>query len=149
MHRHGLPFVASTYRGRREESDRRHGQHDWEESLDRIYRVLSSGDTGSGLAEMDRLLAADDHRLESYELLFERVREWQLADVTMALGEAFVERLVDAGRVHRALEVTEICLRRDPRFRPSADAVDAVVAHAREVGHESTAAMLGAPADGA
>ena len=82
------------------------------------------------------------------ELLFDRVREWQLPEVTAAFGEAFVERLVDVGKVHRALEVTEICLRRHPHFRPSASAVAAVVAHAREVGHESTAAMLTTSSEG-
>lgn len=142
LHRRELPFVVSTYRDRREIADRLYEQREWEEELDRIYRIVGQGELSAGLAAMERLVAADGYRLEGYELLFERVREWQLPPVTLAYATIFIDRLVLVGQSQRAMEVTEACLRHDPSFRPAPVALAAIVDHARAVGHDRTAEML-------
>ncbi|MEO0425557.1 MAG: hypothetical protein AAF184_24700 [Pseudomonadota bacterium] len=142
LHRRELPFAVSTYVDRREIADRVYEQHDWDEELDRIYRLVRQGELSSGLAAMGRLVAADGYRLEGYELLFERVRGWHLPDVMLAYSHTFIDRLVLVGQLQRAMEVTEACLRHDPGFRPAPDALAAIVDHARSVGHEQTAELL-------
>ncbi|MEM9388187.1 MAG: hypothetical protein AAGA68_24260 [Pseudomonadota bacterium] len=142
LHRRELPFAVTTYEDRREISDRYDEQRDWEAELDRIYRAVRQGEITAGLAAMAQLVAQDGYRLEGYELLYARVREWHLPEVMLAYAAIFIERLVLVGELQRAMEVTEACLRHDPAFRPGPDSLAAIVGHARSVGHEHTAEML-------
>jgi hypothetical protein len=145
LNRFALELPVGSTADERESGDRREQAREWSVAVERIYALLSAGDATRGYAAIDALLASEAHSPATYELLYERLREWRMHRHTSHFALGFVAKLTAERSLQRALEVTEERLRHDPDFRPPRHVAVEIAAHARAVGHASTAAMLEVP----
>lgn len=138
-----LPIV--TRAERLAEGRRRDRQKAWDVTLDEAYVNLSRGDTERGYALLRGMLERDGNTLDAYAYVHETFASWSLPVEFASFTRRYVERLVAAGDLQRALEVTELQLRRNEDFRPSDDDSAALAVYATEVGHDATAGLLVTP----
>jgi hypothetical protein len=118
--------------------------------LDRAYASLRTGLRSQGYRTISDLLAADNDSPAMYQWLLNRMSAWEDDSHARALAARFVERLLELGRVHEALELTERHRRLSVEFMPSDDAAAALASYAREIGHHWIADELAnRPASGA
>lgn len=147
--RHELSLAVSSVRDEREAAERRLEMQAWDGALDRIYGLVRGGDLPRAEAAIAALMQDPANDLQACEVLYARMREWDVQSHMDTLAQAFLARLVAAEQLQRAMEVAEARLRQDPDFRPAPHLRAAVAAHAGSVGHRATAAAMQAASAGA
>lgn len=135
-----LPFVSRAERIA--ESRRREHQRVWAATMSEVYRHMSVGEIEAGWALLRGSLERDGNSLAGYQQAYETLREWKLPDQLASFARRYIERLIAAGQLQRALEVTEERLRHDSSFTPLPGSIEALVKYADDVGHEATAGLL-------
>ncbi|MEO0973782.1 MAG: hypothetical protein AAFX85_11860 [Pseudomonadota bacterium] len=145
MQRMVLDIVETTPQDRLVRSDRVDTTRPFEAELDRIYGLVRGGEMRRAYTALDAVLESENYHPDTYETLYARVGEWGVEPLTTELARGLVSALVEASQLQRALEVTEARLRHDASFRPHADVLPALRAHANSIGHVATASLLTSP----
>lgn len=145
VNEHGDEFDLPTEIDRREAQDVRDRDRDWQSVLDRAYGSIRSGLVAEGYQEIRRFAESEGESLHVYQWLFNRMLAWEERQHAAALAARFVERLIDAGRIHDALELADQCRRtRDLRLALAPTVSARLVEYARSIGRHRSADELAA-----
>jgi hypothetical protein len=129
----------------REERQQRDREREWQVALDRAYGTLRSGLVAEGYEAIRTLAASEQEAPEFYQWLFNRMMDWEDTRHAVAIGGRFIERLLDAGRTHDALELAGQCIRMSPALPLPPARIATLVAYARSIGrHRSADELTGA-----
>lgn len=140
---HGDEFDLTGEAERMAEQDDRDRNRAWQAPLDRAYASIRSGFVGQGYRQIRELAESEGESLDIYAWLFERMRHWEDRQHAVAIAPRFIERLLAAGRLHEALDLSDQC-RRMPgtRFELAAPARAKLVEYARSVNRHRSADAL-------
>ncbi len=131
-----------------EERDARERRHAWRLELDKAYASIRSGMLKEGYATIDLLLASEGHSLAVYQWVFDTMMRWESKRPALEVARGYVERLLEAGQAHEALDLFAQCRRRCERFAVAPDASAGLARYARSIGRTALAEDLEAEAPG-
>jgi hypothetical protein len=117
-------------------------ERDWRRTLDLAYGSIRSGLVAEGYRAIKELLAAEADSVDVHHWVFNHMLTWQEQTHALQFGQRFVERLIEAGRAHTALELLAQCRRISGDFAVSAAAAERLAAYARTIGRHGVADEL-------
>jgi hypothetical protein len=132
---HRAELLLTSERERHDAALERDRDRELQAQLDGAYASLRSGLRSEGYRTIRGLLAADNESPATYQWLLNRMSAWEDTSHARALAVRFVERLLELGRIHEALELTERHRRLSADFMPNDAAAQALGRYAREIGH--------------
>lgn len=103
--------------------------------LDLAYAALRSGSANQGYATLKGMLVDEGDDPALYQWLLNHISTWEDQGHARAVAARFVTRLMELGRTHEALEITEQHRRRCSQFRLPAGQALPLASYARDIGH--------------
>lgn len=125
-----------------EERAERERRQAWQAELDQAYAALRSGLLSKGYATIDRLIEADGRSLAVHHWLFEAMLRWESRHHALVVGRRYIERLLQLGEVHEALDVFAQCRRISEQFSVAAGPARTLAEYARSIGRDALAEDL-------
>ena len=125
-----------------EEWQQRDRQRGWQQTLDRAYGSIRGGLVAEGYRTIKELLAAENDSVEAYQWAFNSMLTWQDQTHALQLAPRFIERLIDAGREHSALELVGQCRKLARDFAVPPESAARLADYARALGRHGAADEL-------
>ena len=122
------------------ETRRRHA--DWQKTLDLAYGSVRSGLVAQAYCTVKDLIAREGDSLEVYQWTFNGMLRWDPPEHAAMLGERFVQRLWEEGRVVDAIELVQRCRKLSTKFTLPAQLLGELAAYARSIGWHGLADEL-------
>lgn len=128
------------------ERDARERRHAWRLELDKAYASIRSGLVREGYAVIDALLESERRSLVVYEWIFGTMMGWESKAPALEIGRDYIDRLLEAGDMHDALDVFARCRRHSERFTVAPAAARGLAEYAHSIGRTALAEDLEADA---
>lgn len=129
-----------------EERAERERRLEWQHSLDRAYASIRSGLLAEGYAKIDEIVASEGGSVVVYQWLLDSMLRWEHKTHALRVARPYVDRLLEAGEVHEALDLFAQCRRISERFTVAPESARTLAAYARSIGREALAEDLEAAA---
>lgn len=142
LHEHRLDFAIPGEHEPEEELVERQRREQWQQAADRAYTAFRSGLPAKGHATIRQLLDEEGRSLAIYQWVFDQLIGWADKGPALHLAVTYVERLLDSGLEHEALDLFATCRRLSPEFAIAAPRADALVSYARSIGRHGIADEL-------
>jgi hypothetical protein len=122
---------------RRRERDKR-----WQATLDRAYASIRSGLASEGYRTIKELFRDENDGLEVHQWVLSRMLAWDDPSHGLQLAAKIIERQLDEGQEHAALELVMQCRHRSRDFGVTPAIAERVARYARSIGRHGIADEL-------
>jgi hypothetical protein len=140
QHRHDFEIPGEIVPREEEELALRH--KGWRRDLDRAYGSMRSGLIASGYDTLHKLVEENEDSLEINHWLIENLFDWEEKKYALEVAAKLVPRLEATGNVTGALELFRRCRYHDTAFSAPRETLDALAAHAEDIGQQGLADEL-------
>ena len=139
-HRHDFEIPGEIVPREEELLELRHKE--WRKDLDRAYGSIRGGLVASGYDTLHKLVAENQDSLEINHWLVENLLDWEEKKYALEVAAKLIPRLEATGNVNGALELFRRCRYYDSKFSVPRGTVEALAAHAEDIGQQGLADEL-------
>ena len=115
---------------------------EWRRDLDRAYASIRSGLVASGYDTLHKLVEENQNSLDINHWLVENLFDWEEKKYALEVAAKLIPRLEATGNITGALELYRRCRHYDASFSVARKTIEALAAHAEDIGQQGLADEL-------